>query len=822
MDKDTLSQDRDEFKSCMESETKQRKASQDDLEFALLEKQWPEADRAQREEDGRPVLITNYLPAFLKQVTNDARLSRPAINVKPMGGEATKSTAEILSDIVRNIEAQSQAPAVYDTAFEFAVACGFGYFRVNVDYACDDEWDQDITLSRISNPFSVYGDYEGKEATSIDWNRAFVTDWYSKTAFERKWGKDAKASSFEDDSSGDYDEEWFKDKRIRVAERWLRDEVPATLVKLTDGTVMLADEYMRQKPNFDAQGLTVQGERETRTYKVKQRLITGTDILEENDWLGKFIPIIPMYGEEVNINGKRHFISLVRRAKDAQRMVNYWKTVSTELVALAPKAPYIGAVGQFDTDAAKWQTANRINWDHIEYDVIAGQPPPQRQPFAGVPTGALQMEMGAHDDMKTIMGLHDASLGARSNETSGKAIMARQREGDVSTYNFVDNRNRAVEHGGRIIIDLIPKVFSAERIMRCIQEDGSTYIVPVNQPVANKDEYERVMQPPQPMGPMDPGAGVQPDSGGPPEYVKLPPEEEMASMHPEQMAQLKAITKVFDLTTGKYDVVVTAGPSFTSRREEASQQMMEFIRIFPASAPLIGDLLAKNLDWPGAEQVSERLKAMLPPQAQSQVNPMVQQLQQMLQQQGQQAQQQVGQLQQQIADFQRQLGDKQAEQQRAMYDAQTKRMQEVADAAEKGLQVVPDPQTGAFVAVPYVNPQQQPVGPAPEQIIQHRELDIKHRELDLREREVLSKANALDTDTAAQKFHQIDIPAVQMQQHQDMTAAMIEALAKVAQGVQQPARRKVAKAMKQPDGSYLMESVEEPIAEAIPVDATLQ
>jgi hypothetical protein len=676
MEKDTLKDDLEDFQLCVDAEREQRKQSQADLEFAKLNKQWDEDAISQRANEGRPCLTINRLPSFTKQVTNDARMNRASIAVKPVGGGADKATADIQSDLIRNIETQSQANVVYDTAFDFAVNGGVGYFRINVDYTDEDAWDQDIFLERIPNPFSVYGDYESKEMTSIDWNRAFVTDFYSKSAFEARWGKDKKASSFEV-GSGDYDQNWFEDKRIRVAERWLREQVAVKLLRLSDGAIMFADEWEKNQEFFLAQGLTVEGTRDTKSYKVKQRIITGTDVLEESDWLGKYIPIVPMYGEEANVNGKRSFFSLIHRAKDSQRMFNYWRTAATELVALAPKAPWIGPVGMFATDAAKWGTANHQSHSTIEYDVVPEQPAafPQRTPFAGVPAGALQEALNASDDMKAIMGIYDASLGARSNETSGKAIIARQREGDTSTFDFISNRNIAVEHGGRIILDLIPKLYTAERILRCVQEDGSTYTVPVNQPVAPKQEIERLrnmaMGPQMPAMPQpgmmqgQPMPGAMPQEpeqqqDGPPQYEPIPPELEQ-QLTPELAEKLKAVTKIFDLTTGKYDVMVTAGPGFTTRREEAATQMMEFIRVFPQAAPLIGDLLAKNLDWPGAEQVADRLRAMLPPQAAGKVNPMVMQLQQMLQQQDAQAKQAIAQLQQEIAKLGQQVQDKRAE-----------------------------------------------------------------------------------------------------------------------------------------------------------------
>jgi hypothetical protein len=686
MEKDTLKDDREDFALCKEAEEEQRKVSQDDLEFALLEKQWNETDKSAREDEGRPCLTINRLPAFAKQVLNDAKLNRAAVAVKPVGDGATKDTARIQSDLIRNIEVSSQADSAHDAAFQFAVYCGFGYFRINVDYACDDAWDQDISVGRIGNPFSVYGDYDGKEATSIDWNRAYVTDWWSKAAFEAKWGKDRKAGSFEE--GGDYDQQWFADKRIRVAERWIREEVPAKLLKLTDGSVMYEDAYL--KPQDDggtyadflmAQGITISGERMTKTYKVKQRLITGTDVLEENDWLGKYIPIVPMYGEEVNVNGKRHFISLIRRAKDPQRMFNYHRTSVAEQLANASRSPWLIAEGQLSDHEDAWQKANRVALPYLTYTHVDGVAPPQRLPYAGVPIGDMQAALADSDDMKSVIGIFDAGLGQRSNETSGKAIIARQREGDVSTFNFIDNRNKSVEHGGRIMLDLIPHYYTVGRILRCVQEDGETYIVPVNTPVAKKQDLAQFTGQQQTQG-MDP-QGAQSPQEGPPEYEPIP-EDLMPQLDPQMQAKLKAITKIFDLTTGKYDVVVTAGPSFTTKREESANQMMEFIRVFPQAAPLIGDLLAKSLDWPGSEQIATRLKAMLPPQAAGQVPPIVQQLQQMLQKQDAQAKQAVAQLQQQIGELTKQVGDKQAEHALKAEENQVKRI----DAETRRIEVL--------------------------------------------------------------------------------------------------------------------------------------
>lgn len=687
-DDDLLIEAREAFELCNEKETNNRENWIDDVRFARLGEQWPEAIKAQRRREGRPCLTINRLPAFIRQVTNDARQNTPSIKFHPVGDGADQETAKILDGLARNIEYTSNADVAYDNALDNAVTGGFGYFRISTDYASDDVFDQDIQIEAIKNPLTVYGDPMSTCADSSDWNVCFVTEMYSHAEFKKKWPK-AELVDWEADSKDGSD--WFRKDEVRVAEWWTREEVPATLVKLSNDVVMLEDEYEKHRDFFDTLQVSVLATRPTKTMKVTQRIISGCQVLETNPWAGKYIPIVPVYGDEVIVDGERHFLSLVRFAKDPQQMLNFWRTASTELVALAPKTPFIGAVGQFVTDAQKWQSANTTSYSHLEYDAVEVNgslaPPPQRQPFAGPPAGALQEAMNASDDMKSIMGLFDASLGAQSNETSGKAILARQREGDVSTFNFTDNLSRAIRHAGRILCDMIPKVYSGPRMLRVIHEDGTNEQVPIN--------------------------GQQP-----------PDQAQQGQMDQQQDAQ--KVARVFDLSAGKYDVTCETGPSYTTRREEAASQIIEFMRAVPASAALIGDLLAKNLDWPGADEIAERLKKMLPPQLQGQ-SPEAQAMQQQIQQLTQALQQAQAQVNDKNADRQVDMEKVNVDKRKAdiaAYDAETKRLQALGltmapdVAAAMGLQTAQQIMTGPDILPPEQAPQQAPQQqmPSPEQM----------------------------------------------------------------------------------------------------------
>ena len=563
---DVLKEAKAAFELCVAHEADNRAEALDDIRFARLGEQWPLQVRRARELDNRPCLTINRLPAFIRQVVNDARQNRPAIKVHPADDAADPQVAEIFNGLIRNIEATSDADVAYDTALDSAVTCGLGYFRVNTRYATDDGFEQDIVIQRVANPFSIFGDPYSTAADSADWNIAFVVDLMPKVRFAGQY-KGADAIDWDGLGYGALSAPWLQDERVMAAEYWVRHEVKRQILALSNGEIVAADEYAKNKALFDASGVSVVGRpREVLSHAVKQHVLTGAEVLDTVDWAGRFIPIVPVLGDEVFLEGRRHLRSLVRDAKDSQRMFNYWRTTSTELVALAPRAPFVGPKGAFKSDADKWATANTDSHAYIEYD---GQIPPARSAFAGVPAGALQEAMNASDDIKSILGLFDASLGAASNENSGRAILARQREGDVSTFHFIDNLSRAIRHAGRIMIDLIPQVYSTPRMLRVLGPGGESSTVAVNQP-------------PQAQG--------------------APTAEPLES--------------VFDLSVGKYDLTVEAGPSFTTRREEAASQMIALIQAFPQAAPVLGDLLAKNLDWPGADEIAERLKLLLPPQLQ--------------------------------------------------------------------------------------------------------------------------------------------------------------------------------------------------------------
>lgn len=583
---DILKDGLEAFKQAEETEAQNREEFLEDTRFSKLGEQWPETIKQQRETEGRPCLTINKMNAIIRQVVNDSRQNRPAIKVHPADSKADPETAEVISGMIRNIEQSSDADVAYDTGIENAVAGGFGYWRVNLDYAMGSlseedirnagaaAFEKDICIRRIANPLSVFGDPYSQQADSSDWNQTHVVELLTKDQFKKKY-PGAQETDWDSKQWIEASAPWKNGDTVQIAEFWRREQVTKKAYAVQMGidesgngdiVVLFEDELKKQIDLIREAGGEIIGDaRDVKCYKVRQHIMSGVEVLESKDWAGSYIPIIPVYGDEVNVEGKRYFRSLIRDAKDAARMFNYWRTTATELVALAPRAPFIGEEGSFDVDP-RWNTANTASHAYLTYK--KGGQMPQRQPFAGIPAGMLQEALNASDDIKAITGIYDASLGAKSNETSGRAIMARQREGDVSTFHFIDNLSRSIRHTGRVIIDLIPKVYANERMQRILGEDGT------------------------------------------PDTIKINSEQQQMEGNDEA----KEALRIHDVRVGRYDVTVSSGPSFTSRREEARLEMMELIRSYPDAAPLIGDLLAKNLDWPGADEIAERLKKMLPPQ----------------------------------------------------------------------------------------------------------------------------------------------------------------------------------------------------------------
>jgi hypothetical protein len=565
-EKKLLEEALERWQAAAEATAEQRRVAKEDLEFRAGE-QWPSDIKAERSAEKRPCLTINKLPQFSRQITNEQRKNRPAIKISPVSDGADEDTAEVLQGAIRHIEQLSNADVAYDTAFKGAVDQGFGYFRFTTAYTSSTAFTQEIQFKRIRNPFTVYLDPSAQEPDGSDANWGFVVEDLSKETYKRLYPKSKRAiGDTWETSVGDNIPDWVTKDGCRVAEYFYKKFEEVTLVLLSDGAVFEKAEYEALMAAGQVPlEITKVDERQATKWKVMWCKHTATEILEETEWLGKYIPIVPVYGDELDVDGKVILEGIIRHAKDPQRMYNYWATAETETIALSPKAPWVGAEGQFEGNN-KWETANTKNHAYLEYKPksLAGVPlPPPQRNTAEPPVQAItNARLQATDDLKATTGIYDATLGARSNERSGRAITARDNQSQTSNFHFIDNLVRSVRHAGRILIDLIPKVYDAPQIMRIIGEDGSQRMVKVNQKF------------------IDPKTKVE---------------------------------KIFDFSVGVYDVIVEAGPSFSTKRKESAESILSLAQSYPQLMEIAGDLLVQSLDWPEHRKIAQRLRKMLPP-----------------------------------------------------------------------------------------------------------------------------------------------------------------------------------------------------------------
>jgi len=604
-DSDVLSTARDRLSMAISAYSESREDELDDLRFYAgspdNQWQWPADVLATRGAvqgqtiNARPCLTINKLPQHVHQITNDQRQNRPSVKVIPVDDNADVEVAEIFNGMIRHIEYISDADVAYDTACENQVAYGEGYIRILTEYCDDDTFDQDIKIARVRNSFSVYMDPLIQDPCGSDAKWCFITEDLSKDEYARLFPNASPISTLETLGIGDQNlSQWLNTDTIRIAEYFYCDYERKKL-NLYPGNVTTFEGTPEDKQLKAVYG-TPKKSRQAEIKKIKWCKINGYEILEEQEWAGSCIPVVRVIGNEYEVEGRIYISGLVRNAKDAQRMYNYWTSQEAEMLALAPKAPFIGYGGQFEGYETQWKTANTNNWPYLEVnpDVTDGQgavlPLPQRAQPPMASSGLMNAKLGASEDIKSATGQYNASLGQTSNERSGKAILARQREGDVGTYHYQDNLARAVRYVGRQCVELIPKIYDTQRIARIIGLDGETKMVKIDPMQA------------------EPVRKIQNQDG-------------------------VVIDKIYNPSVGKYDVVVATGPGYATKRQEALEAMAQLLQGNPQLWSVAGDLFVKNMDWPGAQEMAKRFAKTIDPKlmGDAEDNPALQAAQQQMQ-----------------------------------------------------------------------------------------------------------------------------------------------------------------------------------------------
>lgn len=576
---DLLEEAREQARECEGVWSPLYEAAQRDTSFRAGITQWPSdvlEDRADRVN-----LTLNQLPKFERQVLGDGKQNRLQIKVRPVesdmpvrfrnvAGTSDYSYADVMEGIVRNIQSVSRAERAYDKALEHCVRGGFGWLRVIKRYARPDGFEQELVVQAVRNPCSVMVDPAGMMDNEPDFaaaGYAFVFVDLPRRAAERRFGTVSDIDSLPAQSRTF----WTPDNGVRVAEYYRVTSERQRYVQLTNGAVMKAEDYTAVRDQLTAEGVAVHREKDGHRRQVTWALIDGGRVLEgPYPWDGGYIPLVPVLGPEIIVDGRIVYESLHRHSHDAQRQYNYWRSAATEAVALAPKAPWLADAQSVAGFESLYTDASSGPRTLLKYKHKEGVPPPQRVSAAHNPAAEIAQAMQANDDIKNTIGLFDASIGARSNETSGRAIMLRQREGDVGTFEWHDALAKAVEHVGRILVDLIPHVYDTDRTIRIKTAHDAEDFVRINYATEQRERDGSVRQ-------------------------------------------VKA-----DLSAQRCDITVSTGPSMTTQRAEAVAAQTDLLQVLATAAPqavvAVVDKFVSNQDWPGSDDIAKRLRKMVPPQ----------------------------------------------------------------------------------------------------------------------------------------------------------------------------------------------------------------
>lgn len=539
------------FRSCKEHSTTIRQDALEDLQFVAGE-QWSEKAKKDRADANRPCLTINKTYGYINRVVNENLQNRPAIKARSVDSATDSITADVISGIIRHILNSGDSRSAFDNAYRYAVVSGFGYFRILTEYCDETTFNQDIKIKQIPNPFSVYYPIHLiREPDYTDAPYCFIREKISKDEFKRRWPKfKDKVDSFGEGGTGDTD--WVTEDSVTIAEYFDVTYEDATLYLLPDGKTV----------NVLPDGVEPVKTRPAPKRKIKWYLLTAFDILDEKDWAGSFIPVIPILGQELNVDGQVSLISLTRYLKEPAQMYNFWASGLTESIQNQPKVPYLVDARSIKQHKAFWDVLNVKNLTHLPYDSYdkdSGKPlpPPQRIGPPEVSVAIVQALTLASQGMKEVSGINDASMGTEGNERTGKAIIARQRMSNISTYHFVNNANRAVRSLGKQLVDLIPKIIDTTRAVRILGEDMTDKVMMVN------------------------------------------------LLHPDDKGQL------YDLSVGKYDVVCDVGPSYDTKNMEAVDMLTTLMQTAPETTLISADILARKLDFPGNAELSERFKRFI-------------------------------------------------------------------------------------------------------------------------------------------------------------------------------------------------------------------
>lgn len=549
-----LQEMRERYDRAMEADRDDREAGYEDLLFSQGDNHWPDDLKADRESKGRPCLTINKMPELIDQVTGAQRKMNVTIKVRAADDKSDIKTVPTLNGMLATIAHNSKAQDVYDTALDSSAHCGRGFYRVRNDYVDDESFEQEILIDPIRERFAVKWDPAAEEPDLSDSEFFFIDTVLQKEAFKQKHGE----APVQDWEASPEASSWVNDDEVLVVEYYFKhSEGLETLYLLDNGEVATKKQYEEFIEITESQIPEIVQERKVERKKVYWVKACGSKVLEGPEEIPcKYIPIIPVWGKIITVNGKARRRGIIRFAHDAQRMYNYWRTSSAEVIALQPKAPYIATAAQIGQYQDMWNKADKENFPYLLYDREEGSAPPQRQVPPTTVSGYTQEAALSDSEIRSTTGIHQPSVGEEGSAKSGKAIGMLQERGDTGTFAYIDNLHKSMEYCGRIIVDMIPHIYDTERKIRIQTPSG---------------DHEQVM------------INSTDEEGNP----------------------------LNDLRTGRYQAIIDTGPDYATRRLETVDILSSLFQQVPGVAQQAPDIFVRNIDFKDSDELESRLRKPL-------------------------------------------------------------------------------------------------------------------------------------------------------------------------------------------------------------------
>lgn len=583
-----LDEGRDRYDFGRTADADDRAAAEDDNRFANADNkdlgQWDDAAKKARKK--RPVLQWNRIPVYVQQVVNDGRQNKPSIKISP-GDGGIAETAEYFQSRIRHIEYECNVDTAKDTARDQQVTSGRGFVRVSTEWV-PGQMRQRICIDRIENQFSVVFDPAAVKYDRSDADWAFIISQISKDAHKRKYGKESLVNRLDFADAIKLAPDWIgvgeNGEMVQIAEYFVKEYHDEEVLEINGLPVWRKDLTKEQYASMER---FITARRKDQCATVWQYVINGAEVLSKTEWIGSTIPIVPFWGREAVVDGKRRTFSLVRNARDPQKLLNLYVSNIAEIIGQMPKSPYMVPIGGIPAASERdWENVNNTPraWMYYEaYDTSQRPIPAPTRILAEPPIQALSIGVNQSiDAIKAAMGIYDAALGARSNENSGLAIERRKKQSSITNYHFPDNEARSNKYLGEILIELIPLIDQPGTVNPIRTEDGDTHLVPIGQEHQDWKTGQKVCH---------------------------------------------------DLKSGQYGVTVSQGPSYDSARQEQYERDATLIQAQPELIFSIGPQMFRSDDTPGSDEradaleryINMKLPGMFPPKDQQEIPPQVQQ-----------------------------------------------------------------------------------------------------------------------------------------------------------------------------------------------------